>query len=143
MSLETYYNTTSGTNREACNQRYTRKHERVQIQSYAMLQPYHEENLKIAVALLGPVSVNIKVTDNFLFYKSGVFFDQTCLNGGSFANHAVLLVGYGDDPFAGTFWVIQNNWGVHWGEKGFARMARNTFINCGIPAAPFYPIFLN
>ena len=55
-------------------------------------------------------------------------------------NHAVVLTGYGNDPVAGDFWVIQNNWGSQWGEEGFARMARNTLADCGIAAAALYPV---
>ena len=98
--------------------------------------------MRLVLALLGPVSVNMKVTDNFLFYKSGVFYDFACLDGGRYTNHAVLLVGYGRDVLGGPFWIIQNSWGVHWGENGFARIARDTIVNCEIPAAAYYPVVL-
>ena len=55
-------------------------------------------------------------------------------------NHAVLLVGYGTDPDVGDYWVIQNSWGVTWGEKGYMRLARNTLYNCGITSAAIYPV---
>ena len=142
IALATFYSTGSRSE-VACKRGYARVHERVKIQGHHMLRPYSEENLKIAVALLGPISVNIKVTDKFFFYRTGVFFDYACLDGGPYTNHAVMLVGYGRDPYGGPFWVIQNSWGDHWGEHGFARVARNTFVNCEIPAAPFYPVLFS
>ena len=43
-----------------------------------LLEPEDEENLKRAVALIGPISVNNKVTQNFFFYETGVFYDLGC-----------------------------------------------------------------
>ena len=40
-------------------------------------------------------------------------------------NHAVVLVGWGFDKAANLpYWIIQNSWGTHWGEGGFARVQR-------------------
>ena len=109
------------------------------IKAFHLLEPEDQDNLKLAVALIGPISVSIKVTENFIFYRSGVFYDTLCQNDGEEPNHAVLLVGYGNDPSLGEYWKIHNSWGSGWGESGFARMARNTIINCGIASAAFYP----
>ena len=110
------------------------------ISNYHLLQPEDEENLKLAVALIGPISVSMLVTNNFLFYQVGVFYDPVCQEGVKTLNHAVLLVGYGSHAMLGDFWVIQNNWGSHWGERGFARIARNSLYNCGIATAAIYPV---
>ena len=112
------------------------------IKAYNLLEPEDQENLKYAVALIGPISVSIKVSRNFFFYKSGIFYDSLCQDDGEQPNHAVLLVGYGTDPVLGEYWKIQNNWGIAWGEEGYARMARNAIINCGIASAAFYPEIL-
>ena len=142
VALESFYPKWA-LNAEACRNSYKRKHERIKIKSHKMLKPYSEENLQRAVALIGPISVNMKVTDNFLFYRTGVFYDFQCLDGGPFTNHAVLLVGYGRHPYGGPFWIIQNNWGVHWGENGFARIARDTLVHCEIHASAFYPVLFS
>ena len=106
-------------------------------------QPGNEERLKVAVALIGPISVSIKVTVNFFFYESGVFYDTECRPGRQkMINHAVTLLGYGTDPSGGgDYWIIHNHWGSHWGENGFARMARNVVINCEIGSFAIFPIF--
>ena len=95
-----------------------------------------------AVALVGPLSASIKATNDFFFYKYGVFFDPACERSIDLAsktiNHAVLLVGYGTDPAGGDYWIIQNSWRTDWGENGFARMIRNSENNCHIASAVLY-----
>ena len=109
------------------------------INSYQLLQPGDEENLKLAIAVIGPVSVSIKATENFMFYREGVFYDPTCAESLGQVNHAVLLVGYGTEPAGADFWIIQNTLGTVWGMNGFGKMARNTVINCGIASAAVFP----
>ena len=110
------------------------------ITSFHLLEPGVEDNLKRAVALFGPVSVNIKVTLNFFFYKKGVFQDIDCATNTNVINHSVLLVGYGTDPEFGDYWLIQNSWGLEWGEFGNAKIARNSLFNCNIASAAIYPV---
>ena len=113
----------------------------VKIRAYQWLTPGDEDMLKVAVALIGPISVSIKATDSFFFYKSGVFYDTDCRRKAQvMINHAVVLVGYGSDPAGGDYWIIHNSWGSHWGENGFARMARNAILNCEIDSFALYPI---
>ena len=97
--------------------------------------------MKLAVALIGPLSANIKVTRDFFYYDSGVFYDIKCAYNEATSNHAVMVVGYGSDMIFGDYWIVQNSWGTLWGEKGFIRMARNSVVNCGIAAAVLYPVF--
>ena len=113
----------------------------VKISGYRWLKPGDEEMLKVAVASIGPLSVTIKVVDSFFFYKSGVFYDTNCQRGQQrLINHAVVLVGYGSDILGGDYWIIHNNWGNHWGENGYAKMARNAVLNCEIDSLAIYPI---
>jgi cathepsin L len=54
-----------------------------------------EENLKRALAAIGPLSVGINANvDTFLSYGSGVYDDKKCDDN---LTHAVGLVGYGTD----------------------------------------------
>ena len=112
-----------------------RKPYQIGIRGVHRLTPNDEENLKKAVALIGPVAVKIHVNENFLAYRSGVFYDRTCVGR---VNHGVLVVGYGTDSVAGDFWIVKNSWGPYWGENGYIRMARNTVYDCGIASVAFY-----
>ena len=61
----------------------------------------------------GPVSVQMGSSKNFQFYNSRVFRDPFQEDLGDFV---ALVVGYGDDPLFGSFWLIKNSWGRDWGE---------------------------
>jgi hypothetical protein len=88
----------------------------------------------------GPVSIGLCGTDlPFLFYASGIFDYKDCCG---IQNHAMLIVGYGRDESLGLdYWIAQNSWGVHWGEKGFMRILRNSDSSGGggLGGAGFIP----
>jgi len=79
----------------------------------------------------GPVSIAIDV-EPIKDYESGIVDVIGCIQ----INHAMLLVGFGTDSRSGRdYWLIKNNWGDWWGEKGFIRIyvkddyKGNCFIN--------------
>jgi cathepsin L len=69
------------------------------------------------------------IEQTFYDYKSGVYYYDKC---GKDINHAMLMVGFGTDPDYGDYWIIKNSWGPDWGERGFARVARNKGNVCNI-----------
>ena len=121
---------------KSCNQDQ-RNPVKIGIRGISRLSPHDEENLKRAVALIGPIAVKVHVNENFLSYRSGVYYDTAC-RGAQRVNHALLVIGYGSDSVGGDFWVAKNSWGPEWGEGGYIRMARNTFYDCGITSVAFY-----
>jgi C1A family cysteine protease len=67
-----------------------------------------------------PITIAIDASSYyFQFYKSGVIDVPNSPN--MKLNHAVLLVGYGNDE-KGLYWIIQNSWGTSWGDHGFCKI---------------------
>lgn len=80
-----------------------------------------------------PISVAIDVSTSLQMYQSGVY-DGRC---GTRLNHAVLVVGYGNDD-SKDYWIVKNSWGASWGEKGYFRLAKGS-NKCGIAMKAMYP----
>lgn len=105
-------------------------------QAGALLPSGDEEALKKVVATYGPVAVAIDASSIwFQFYRKGVYYNKHCKNKQDQLDHGVLVVGYGNDPKKGDYWIVKNSWGPGFGEKGYIRMARNRKNNCGIATA--------
>lgn len=96
-----------------------------------------EEELKKAVATVGPIAVAIDSTRRgFHEYRSGVYHDPRCSN--RHLTHAVLIVGYGTEN-GQDYWHVKNSWGTSWGASGYIKMARNKDNHCGIANYAIYP----
>jgi hypothetical protein len=60
-------------------------------------------------------------------------------------DHAVLIVGYGTTIASEgqeDFWLIKNQWGIGWGDKGYMKLKRNSGLpsgQCGILKQANYP----
>ncbi len=56
-------------------------------------------------------------------------------------NHCVTLVGYGVDAASGKpYWLLRNQWGPSWGEKGYMRLLRNNGNQICISSETHYPV---
>jgi len=75
-----------------------------------------------AVATKGPVAISIAAGGlGWQLYMGGIM-KPGLFNKGVAVDHAVQLVGYGEEK--GTmFWLVRNSWGS-WGEKGYIRIER-------------------
>ncbi|XP_058871040.1 procathepsin L-like [Acipenser ruthenus] len=97
----------------------------------------NERALQDAVASIGPVSVAIDASHcSFQFYKSGIYYEPECTRK---ANHAVLVVGYGDSD-GKKFWILKNSHGRKWGEDGYMRLAKDMGNHCGIADDGVFPV---
>lgn len=114
--------------------------EEIKISDCKEVPSYNETSLKYAV-LQKPISVAVDASSlSFQFYSGGIL-NSGC---GTRLNHAVLLVGYGEDN-GKKYWRIKNSWGKNWGEDGYIRLARKdtndkTSGMCGVTKQPSYPI---
>ena len=79
----------------------------------------------------GVVSVGIKGGRSLLAYKSGIYYDPSLCRATSHPDHAVNLVGYGEEG-GQKYWLIRNSWGTDWGEGGYYRMTRDHENHCKI-----------
>jgi cathepsin L len=57
-------------------------------------------------------------------YRDGVLDDAEC-NAIPNIQHAVTMVGYGEDKKQGKYWNIKNSWGNRWGNKGYIKIKRS------------------
>ena len=99
-----------------------------------------EEELKSAVANMGPVAIAIDANHtSFQFYHTGVYNEPQCSN--EVLDHAVLAVGYGIDEETGQdYWLVKNSWGTYWGDQGYIKMRRNNNNACGVATHASVPL---
>jgi len=66
----------------------------------------------------GPIACGIDAAP-ILDYKGGIVSDA-----GMSIDHVISVVGWGNDPDAGQYWIVRNSWGEYWGEMGYVRVAK-------------------
>lgn len=101
----------------------------IPLKSYVQLKPHlPSEIMDHLQETVVPSAVDCS---GLMFYKEGVFNGECNSN----INHAVVIVGYGEDK-GSKYWKVKNSWGETWGEKGYIRIQRE-IVNghqgkCGI-----------
>ncbi|KAB0802927.1 hypothetical protein PPYR_05122 [Photinus pyralis] len=109
------------------------------IQSYVTIEEGDENALKEALHNIGPIAVGMDASsENWQFYGGGIYYEKDCKSSIEYLNHAVLLVGYGEEK-GQKYWIVKNSYGDEWGEKGYARISRNETNHCGIASYAVYP----
>jgi len=107
----------------------------------ANITKYHNvntvEDLRKAIAFVGPISVSIDASHPSLsFYSHGVYEDPDCGNKPENLDHSVLAVGYGTlrgEPY----WLIKNSWSTYWGNDGYVLISQKDNM-CGVATQATY-----
>lgn len=112
----------------------------VRVKGYGYVKPWCKECLQSALFLSGPLSISIDAnTEDFRFYKSGIYYSPDCGSAEEDLDHAVTLVGYVPDPnhVGHVAWIVKNSWSTYWGNDGFILIS--SFNNtCGVMTQPVY-----
>ncbi len=93
----------------------------------------NELEMLLEVFKNGPVAVGFEVYNDFFNYKGGIYHHtgiEDRFNPWEVTNHAVLVVGYGEENGV-AFWTVKNSWGADWGEEGYFRIRRGN-DECGM-----------
>jgi len=104
-----------------CNLCSDWREKRYFIEKYSFVYPYTTEAYKQALMTYGPLSVIMKTSDLFYYYKEGIYEELEDLEFlERYANHGMVVVGWND---AGGYWILKNSWGKDWGENGYGKLA--------------------
>jgi len=113
------------------------------VKSWGIISPNHENHMELVLRFIGPIAVGVNGAErSFLAYQDGIFDKPNCRQG---ANHALLIVGYGEEKTEDSgpvkYWIARNSWGAGWGENGFIRVRRGDGLKgtpgaCGIARSP-------
>lgn len=85
----------------------------------------------------GPVAAAIS-EDVMNYYNKGIY--KTKCRMLTHGRYFVLIVGYGNDPHDGDYWLIKTSKGTKWGEEGYIRLARNKRNFCIIDETAYRPV---
>ncbi|KAG8146715.1 hypothetical protein E2320_013824, partial [Naja naja] len=90
------------------------------IDGYSVL-PRDEKYIANMVATQGPVTALIN-QKHLQHYRNGIIQRSKVGCDPNWLDHAVLIVGFGEGKvrrgtWSGSYWIIQNSWGKHWGEE--------------------------
>ena len=101
---------------------------RIQFENWGRVGCNSIEAIKTAIMTYGVVDAAVLVEGNFESYDQGVYSDSnTSCNASpcsdATTNHAISLVGWGNDSVKGDYWILRNSWGPSWGENGYMRIA--------------------
>jgi len=105
----------------------------VQLSDYTVLPTNEYEPVLQHLAKVGPLAINVDA-GTWSPYESGVY--NGCNQTNPDIDHVVQLVGYGNDPENGDFWLVRNSWNPTWGEAGYIRLARESKPVCGTDIHP-------
>ncbi|CAK9100032.1 unnamed protein product [Durusdinium trenchii] len=109
----------------------------LRVEGFGRLRSNHLRSILEALTTRGPLVVGVDAS-HWDLYGQGVF--DACERDATI-NHAVLLLGYGQEALGLPFWRVRNSWGKDWGEAGYMRLLRHDADSgaegfCGVDRSP-------
>jgi cathepsin L len=90
---------------------------------FVQLEVNSYTDLVTAVATKGPIAISVAAGGlGWQIYGGGIFSSTGLFGCNYVMDHAVQLVGYGEEDST-MYWLVRNSWG-NWGEKGYMRVKR-------------------
>jgi hypothetical protein len=125
LPTETYFPYTATSSDDSCtnaHQGWQSDTYRTASWSYVTITPASVDAIKTALSIHGPLVTTMDVYYDFFSYRTGVYEYATGTYQGG---HAILIVGYTDDPsiHGGGYFTAKNSWGTGWGESGYFNIA--------------------
>ncbi|KRX07448.1 hypothetical protein PPERSA_03281 [Pseudocohnilembus persalinus] len=120
-----------------------KKYPQVYVDEYGDIEKNNETQMMSEIYARGPISCSMQSTDNFKYYKKGVYYEK--LNSTS-TNHVIQVLGWGTTEDGEDYWIGRNSAGTFWGEYGFFKISRKdgynlnieTHCNWGVPTTSVY-----
>lgn len=109
--------------------RFKKNRALVRVTGWKTVGSKNEETIKKMLVSTGPLAVAVNA-DNMQNYQGGIIDESDSVCPQANINHAVVLVGYGEED-GQKYWIVKNSWGENWGENGYFRIARGKGT-CGI-----------
>jgi cathepsin F len=109
---------------------FNKQQVKAKLKSFTMVKSENEEDIKRILYEKGPLSVAFNAEEGLYKYVGGIVDFVKQEDCPPVLNHAVLLVGYGNEN-GKDYWIVKNSWGEDWGEKGYFRISRGK-ATCGI-----------
>lgn len=72
-----------------------------------------------------------------VFYAGGIYNDPACVDDVAQISHAVVLVGWGNHPEHGEYWIVRNSWSPIWGVDGYIYISMRDNL-CSVMTMPSY-----
>lgn len=122
---ESYFPYTASSSDDSCSNAladWTDSTHKITSWSYVNTTTVSVDAIKNALFTYGPLVTTMDVYYDFFTYKSGAY---EYVSGAYQGGHAILIVGYQDDPSVngGGYFVVKNSWGTGWGEDGYFNIA--------------------
>lgn len=77
------------------------------------------DNMKKELYARGPIACGVAADDDFYYGYTGGVYSSTSTEQ---IDHAITVVGWGQNDTDGEYWIVRNSWGTYWGENGYFRI---------------------